>query len=164
MGKNNKWLKNIGGNFSIESIQKYFSNIKVGPITKEEHEKHRYSRTKKDLKYDKDSLAHNNIVDRIYYNPSLIGINDTFYNAETEVDFFEKGVHRGSVDILIETKTNIYAIEYKNRNSNHSRRHSKIQLKKAKHFIKKNFGTNITKLLYVSGNFEVETLERIAPY
>lgn len=164
MGRDSKWIKNLGRNFSIDSINKYFSNTKVKPMTREEYEKHRYSKTKKNLKYDRDNITHNNAVEKIYNNPSLIGINDTFYNAETEVDFFDKEIHKGAVDVFIETKNDIYAIEYKNKNKNHSRKHAKIQLKKAKYYIKKNFGTDITKLLYVSENFEVEILDRIVPY
>jgi len=163
MGRDSKWIKNIGIDFSIDLIDKYFSRKKVKPTVREEYQKHRYSKTKKDLKYDRDNLNHNNAIEKIYNNPSLVGINDTFYNAEIEVEFFDKNIQKGAVDLLIETKSNVYAIEYKNRHTDNNRRHAKNQLKKAKYFVKKNFGTNITKLLYVSEDFETEILEKIVP-
>jgi len=164
MGRENKWIKNIGRNFSIKSIQKYFYNIKASPTIKQKYEKIRYFNKKKILKYDKNNQIHDIAINKIYNTPSIIGINDVFYNAEMEVDFFDKNIQKGSVDLLIETKNHIYAIEYKSRHTDNNRRHAKLQLKKAKHFIKKNFGTDITKLLYIYGDFETEVLERIAPY
>lgn len=114
--------------------------------------------------YQKAAQIHDEMVEKIYNNPSLIGINDTFYNAETEVDFFNKTDSEGAVDLLIETKNNIYAVEYKNRHCKNNRKHAKIQLKKAKYHIKKNFGTDITKFLYVSGDFNTEILNRLIHY
>ena len=101
MGRNSEKIKNIGRFYSVDKIKDHFSKLKYKPTTREEYERQRYFESQRDIN---NNSKHDSAINRIYENPSLIGIDDEFFGAEVEVEFFKRDLKKGAVDVLIETK------------------------------------------------------------
>lgn len=116
--------------------------------------KSRLEKSIQEINKEKEKI-HDKRLEEITNSPEKINIPDRFYSAETETRFYnEKGEEKGRTDIIIETKDEIYAIEYKTTGHRNAQKNAKEQLIKTKKFL----GINITKLLYVFGKYNVKEL------
>lgn len=157
MKRNKIKIKNIGKNYNSLDLEEYL--LKNLPT---KNSKKNFQQKAKTQFHQKNKSLHDSAIKKIYENPGLIGINDEFYSARKEIDFFEFRVKRGAVDLFIETPNQKYIIEYKCNNSTDCENKAKTQLRKAKRLLRDEANTKIglenTTLLYVYGNFSAEKL------
>ncbi|NCN86810.1 hypothetical protein GW932_03175 [archaeon] len=147
MRQNKICIRNLGNDYSVETIEK---DLLGKDYKKRENKK---NTDQFDL-LSKRPGSHSKGLLKIINNPEIIGINDHFYHASPEVDFFEKNTQAGSVDVFIETRTNQYIIEYKCNDHKKNREKVSDQLPKGEKYLKIARKLNPNKpciLLYVFG-------------
>lgn len=142
-------IKNLG-TYTVDSIEEEFEK------SKDKNKNNHYKKKSIIQKFLGNMKTHDSALEKIINAPEIINISNHFYSTQKELDFYEDRRHAGSADIIIETKDDTYAIEYKTNNTRNARRKAKKQLNAAKKFL----GIDITKLLYVFGNNNVQELEK----
>lgn len=147
MSKNKTSLKNIGRDYCIENLEdKLFDRA-------EDKSKYRHRHRKaKDGLYEENMGKHDSSIRAIKDDACLIGINNLFYHAHTDEDFFCGHIKKGSVDVYLEIPGEKIAVEYKCNDTINNRSYAKIQLRRAERFLKVNQGIRLTKLLYTHGS------------
>jgi hypothetical protein len=141
------------------------NNLKYYPeIVEKIHSGEYKPKKRKKKKKDPLQIKHNESLEKMKMDTSLIGIEEIVQTPEIEFYFERKRKgqedEKGEADLVTVSKNIAYYVEYKCNDCPNSMKSAKKQLLKAKRCINGEFERDITKLLYVRGDdFKTDELK-----